>query len=435
MRAADIQHCDTRQRREVFFGLLIGYAGYYLVRRNFALTMPYLSDELGYNKVELGLALSVISIAYGAVRVFSGFLVDKLNPKTTLLWGLSLSSLIMLAFGFIPLSTSSITIIMVLLAINGVVQTLGWPSCGKIIVNWWDKESRGRLTSWWNTSHNIGAGMIAPLFLLGMFLFDDWRSGFYMPAICAVIIVLAVYFLVKPAPPNQLDEEGTGDEHDKKPNLKDLLAIVFSNRVLWLIALSNGFVYAIRYGVLDWAPTYLSEAHRAALSTSVWGYAFYEWAAIPGTILCGYVSDLYFRSNRLKTCLIFLFCTFIFICVYGFSDSILVAQIGLIGTGFFIYGPQMLLSLAALECVNKKAAASASGLTGLTGYLFGAVTANAVFGFVIEKFGWFEYFYLLIASCTLAFILLLIAMFIRVPKSGLDQKRESLNVTEEGLTS
>ena len=48
----------------------------------------------------------------------------------------------------------------------------------------------------------------------------------------------------------------------------------------------------------------------------------------------------------------------------------------LISIGFLIYGPVMLIGLHALELVPKKAAGTAAGLTGLFGYLGGAVIAN-----------------------------------------------------------
>ena len=40
-------------RLQVFLGIFIGYAGYYLVRKNFTLAMPYL-QELGFDKGDLG---------------------------------------------------------------------------------------------------------------------------------------------------------------------------------------------------------------------------------------------------------------------------------------------------------------------------------------------------------------------------------------------
>jgi OPA family glycerol-3-phosphate transporter-like MFS transporter len=49
-----------RLRIRVFVGIFVGYAGYYLVRKNFALAMPYLIEE-GYSRTELGFALSGVS--------------------------------------------------------------------------------------------------------------------------------------------------------------------------------------------------------------------------------------------------------------------------------------------------------------------------------------------------------------------------------------
>ena len=43
-------------RIKVFLGIFIGYAGYYLVRKNFSLAMPDLIAQ-GYSKAELGFAL------------------------------------------------------------------------------------------------------------------------------------------------------------------------------------------------------------------------------------------------------------------------------------------------------------------------------------------------------------------------------------------
>ncbi len=34
-----------RMRWQVFFGIFFGYAGYYLVRKNFSLAMPYLIEQ------------------------------------------------------------------------------------------------------------------------------------------------------------------------------------------------------------------------------------------------------------------------------------------------------------------------------------------------------------------------------------------------------
>lgn len=61
----------SRLRRQVFWGIFIGYAGYYLVRKNFSIAMPAL-ESMGYDKADLGWALSAVSIAYGISKFVMG---------------------------------------------------------------------------------------------------------------------------------------------------------------------------------------------------------------------------------------------------------------------------------------------------------------------------------------------------------------------------
>jgi OPA family glycerol-3-phosphate transporter-like MFS transporter/OPA family sugar phosphate sensor protein UhpC-like MFS transporter len=56
-------------------------------------------------------------------------------------------------------------------------------------------------------------------------------------------------------------------------------------------------------------------------------------------------------------------------------------------SGFFIYGPQCLISIAAANLATKRAAASAVGLTGLFGYA--STTLSGVgLGKLVQTYGW-----------------------------------------------
>ncbi len=68
----------SRLRWQLFFGIFVGYAGYYLVRKNFSLAMPYLIDE-GFTRGELGIALAAVSIAYGLSKFLMGNVSDRSN--------------------------------------------------------------------------------------------------------------------------------------------------------------------------------------------------------------------------------------------------------------------------------------------------------------------------------------------------------------------
>ena len=90
-----------------FLGIFFGYAAYYLVRKNFALAMPYLVEQ-GFSRGDLGFALSGISIAYGFSKFIMGSVSDRSNPRVFLPAGLILAAAVMLFMGFVPWATSSI---------------------------------------------------------------------------------------------------------------------------------------------------------------------------------------------------------------------------------------------------------------------------------------------------------------------------------------
>lgn len=78
----------------------------------------------------------------------------------------------------------------------------------------------------------------------------------------------------------------------------------------------------------------------------------------------------------------------------------------LFSTGFFLFGPQMLIGLAAAELSHKKAAGTASGFAGWFAY-FGAASAGYPLGAVAQGFGWSGFFTILAACGALTTLLFL----------------------------
>ena len=415
----DIAQEYKNLRWRIFFGIFVGYAGYYLVRKNFSLAMPFLIEEQGFTKGQLGLALSAVSIAYGLSKFIMGSVSDRSNPRYFLPCGLLISAIIMFIFGFVPWATESISVIFILLFINGWAQGMGWPACGRTMVHWFSGNERGRIVSIWNIAHNVGGGLIGPLFILGMAWFNDWHSAFYVPAACATFIALLIYFFMQDTPQScglpPIEEyrndypPNYSEKHEQELTAKAIfLKYVLNNKLLWYIAFANAFVYLIRYGVLDWAPTYLHEVKDFSVDKSSWAYFFYEWAGIPGTLLCGWISDRWFKGRRAPAAILYMVLVLIALIIYWFNPAGNpgIDIMALMAIGFLIYGPVMLIGLHALELVPKKAAGTAAGLTGLFGYLGGAVIANIALGYTLDYFGWDGGFILLIGGCIGAIILL-----------------------------
>ena len=405
-----------RLRLQVFLGIFAGYAGYYLVRKVFSLVMPDLIAQ-GYTKTELGFVLSGVSIAYGLSKFLMGNVSDRSNARVFLTVGLSLSALTMIAMGTLPVATSSIGIMFILLLVNGWFQGMGWPPCGRVMVHWFSIRERGTKMSIWNVAHNVGGGIIGPLAILGVAIFADWHAKLYFPGFIALGVAVLTWFLIRDTPQscglpnieaykNDYPDNYSETDEEEMTAKEIFVKYIFKNKLLWAIAFANAFVYLVRYGVLDWAPLYLEESKGFSISESGWAYFAYEWAGIPGTLLCGYLSDKVFKGKRAPVSIIYMLLVMASVYMYWTSDSLTAISIALVCIGFLIYGPVMLIGVHALDLVPKKAAGTAAGLTGLFGYLGGAMFANIAMGIVVDNYGWDGGFMVLLGACAIAVLLI-----------------------------
>ncbi|MFB9863614.1 glycerol-3-phosphate transporter [Rufibacter immobilis] len=403
-------------RTQVFLGIFLGYAGYYLVRKNFSLVMPDLIEQ-GYSKADLGFALSGVSIAYGLSKFLMGNVSDRSNARTFLSVGLLLSALTMILMGVAPIATSSITIMFILLFLNGWFQGMGWPPCGRVMVHWFSTKERGTKMSIWNVAHNVGGGLVGPIAIAAVAIFGSWESKFYFPGLVALVFAAIAYMLVRDTPQscglptieaykNDYPANYSAAQEQELTAKQIFFEYVFNNRVLWYIAFANAFVYLVRYGILDWAPTYLEEAKGFSVKETGWAYFAYEYAGIPGTLLCGWISDKVFRGRRAPATIIYMVLVLIAVLVYwkNPAGNLWIDNVALITIGFLIYGPVMLIGVQALDLVPKKAAGTAAGLTGLFGYLGGALFANIAMGFIVDHWGWDGGFTMLVAACLLSIL-------------------------------
>jgi OPA family glycerol-3-phosphate transporter-like MFS transporter len=179
-----------------------------------------------------------------------------------------------------------------------------------------------------------------------------------------------------------------------------------NNRYLWAIAVANAFVYFVRYGVVNWIPTYLETAKGFSFKESSLAWALYEYAAIPGTIVCGWTSDKLFKGRRAPATILFMALTLMAVILYWFNlrGPLWIDYAALIAIGFLIYGPIMIIGLHALDLVPKKAAGTAAGFTGFFGYVFGSAIAGTGVGWIADKWGWSGVFITMVICCVLTML-------------------------------
>ncbi len=392
----ETEEAFRRWRFRVLMATIVGYALFYFVRKNLSVAMPMMEKDLGIAKADLGLFLTMHGLLYGVARFANGFLADRTNARSFMVVGLAASALMNVFFGL----SSSVMTLGIVWMLNGWAQSMGFPPVARLMTHWFPPQQLAFKQSIWNTSHSIGAGLVVLLcgYLVaprGDAIPENWRLCFLVPAGLALAGSIYLWCALPDTPPSVGLPEVKGTEHisshpkDNEGAWVFLKEYVFSNKYIWLLASANFFVYIIRYAVLDWGPTLLGEAKGVKLNHATWMVVAFEVSGIIGMLLAGWVTDRVFKGRGARTCLAYMAgataCVFVFWKLPSGAQALNVVT--LCATGFFIYGPQALIGIAVANLATKRAAATASGFTGVFGYA--STTASGWgLGKLVQSYGW-----------------------------------------------
>jgi len=368
----------------------IAYMFFYLTRKNLSMAQPAMLEEGVISTYALGTIMTVHGVLYGCSRFVNGFWADRLNGRVFMTVGLALSALMNFLFGCTSLSI----LFAAFWIINGWTQGMGFPPCAKMLSQWVHPDELATKQSIWNTSHSFGAvmalGLCSALFALGF----GWRWCFYVPAALAALAAVFCWLTVRDNP----TEEGLPPLEIVRVETKETTTVtnadrrrlVFGNRVIWLVAFANFFVYIVRFGFLDWGPTFLKQFKGVPVAKGGLMIIAFELAAVVGTIFTGWLTDRVFGGRGVRTCV---FCM-LFAALFSFGfwylpdgAPIWEATLLLMGAGFFIYGPQSLIGVVASKMATKDAAAMANGFCGIMGYASTTVSGIGI-AFIKVHFGW-----------------------------------------------
>lgn len=410
-------------RIRIFYSIYVGYVFFYFTRKSFTFVIPEMMQDLGLSYKELGILSSVLYITYGISKFASGVLSDRSNPRYFMAVGLIITGFLNIFFGM----SSSLIWLAVLCGLNGVFQGWGWPPITKQLTHWFSKKERG---TWWSvcsTSHNVGGGLIPVIVAYAiMYNFTDisgWRYAMIVPGITCIGVGLFLLNRLRDVPQSlglPPIELYRGEKEETRQYAKESAEIeltakqilfdkVLNNKFVWIMAISYFFVYVVRTAVNDLTLPYLVELgyDRVLASASV---MWFEIGGFIGGLVAGWCSDMFFQGRRVP---------FMLLCAIGmavtlfcFADlppantcSIKYCYSLMASIGFFVFGPQMLIGLAAAEYVDKKAAGAANGFVGCWAYVGAAVT-GAPLGLIID-YSWDSYYWILIACSVITFLILL----------------------------
>lgn len=401
-------------RTRVFYSMFIGYAIFYLTRKSFTFAMPFLINDLGFSKGELGILGTVLSLTYGLSKLVNGVLGDRTNARTFMAVGLILTGIFNIFFGF----SSSLFLFAIFWAFNGWFQGLGWPPCARLLTHWYSRSERGSWWSMWNISHNVG-GAIIPV--LGAYLAyqGGWRMAMFIPGIIAVFTGIFLLNRLRDTPESlglppidvyRSDMEIVSDAQADSQGLsaRDILVkYILTNPLIWMLAVASFLVYIVRMGVNDWTALFLVETKSYSAVTAGYCVSLFEIGGFFGSLVAGFSSDYFFEAKRGPVNAIFAFGILFSLLAFWWIPPgyPILDGIAMFFVGFSVFGPQMLIGVAAAEFVHKKAAASSTGFLGWFAYA-GAATAGWPLGAIAEQ-GWDGFFVVLITCSALSLLVLL----------------------------
>ena len=418
---------------------MAGYSMFYFVRKNFSFAMPALAAEYGITNTSFGVILTLVGFVYGLSKFVNGIIADRANARWHLVIGLGACVLLNFAFGWSdvlgralsghsegPLFVSAMVAVMaVLLILNNVFQGCGFPPCNRLLANWVPPKELATKTAIWNTSHSVGAGVVSVLCGYLIASGGDWRLCFWVPGAIAAAGVIFILLTLRDTPSSVGLPELPGtktelDEDDSKEAFRSFIRKrVFLNPIIWVLAVTDFFVYIVRFAVLDWGPTFLqNRAIPLSPQLAGWTIAIFEIAGCAGMLCAGWVSDRFFGGKTQRMCAVEMLLVAVCMVALHFlpadaSPYLVLVLLAL--SGFFLYGPQALLGVIAVKQATKKAASSAVGLIGFMSYLSVVVT-GAGLGWFSDTFGW-GFLFLLMTVVSLVGAILVGTLW-NIPEDG-----------------
>jgi sugar phosphate permease len=175
------------------------YAILHFNRESWSILKLKIQNMDGVSSTSLG-AMDTSFLALYSIGLFvSGALGDHLNPKWLLVISFCLVTVITAVIAICGMQNwMNVFFFSFLFALNGCVQSVGWPCVNSIFANWFGKKGRGTLIGFWQSCANFGnvAGALLTSFFtstIGM----TWELTYLvMGCFCLGIAIINAFLLV-----------------------------------------------------------------------------------------------------------------------------------------------------------------------------------------------------------------------------------------------
>nr|WP_273844197.1 MFS transporter [Rubrobacter calidifluminis] len=290
-----------------FFGIAINY----IDRANLGVAATHIQKELGIGDFAMGLALGAFFYTYAFFQLPMGYWVDRFGARlvytVAVVWWSVFTAATGLARNFASLFGFRLLL--------GAGEAGGYPSCAKVVSQWFPKQERAFATSIFDSGARVGTALSLPIVagLIGAF---GWRVSFAVTG--ALGIVWAIFWVLLYRSPRRhprVSEEElryieaggarTADyDRSRQPQRRaneirwrDL----FRYRTIWGMMIGFFCLNFVIYFFITWFPSYLVKARGFdLLQLGIFG-TIPAIVAIPGGWVGGLFSDFLVRRGASLT--------------------------------------------------------------------------------------------------------------------------------------
>lgn len=408
--AAAAQALPTRRRWFMLTLLLIATVINYVDRVNISIAAPFLSRDLGLDKVQMGLIFSAFAWTYAFALVPAGFIADRFGSR--LVYGASLITWSAATVG--QGMVSGFASLFGLRLAVGALEAPAFPANSRAVTVWFPARERGMASSIYVCGQYLGTALFTGG-LLWLATHYSWRHVFYVTGSAGILFGLVWLWLyrdpsackkVSPEELAYIEEGGALVKSAGERTRFDWrqLAELLSYRQVWAICLGKFASTSALYFFLTWFPTYLMEERQmSTIKVGIFAVLPFVGATV-GILLAGAVSDLLIRrgfslSFARKLPLVVGSALGMSIVLVNFTDSNLLC-IAILTCAFFAQGIASASWAAVSEVAPKELIGVTGGFTSLAANIGGIVTPTVI-GFIVQSTGTFAYAFWFIGAVAL----------------------------------
>lgn len=382
----------ARYGRILFLLCWVGYFSTYIGRQNYSAVMAEIIRAEGYLNRTCGLIGTGFFICYGVGQIISGFLGDRYSPKWLIFTGISISAVI----NGVMSCLNSPEAMVAAWCLNGAAQSMTWSPILRVFSEYLPADQQKKACVNIATTYPAAVFLTYPMCSLLVYWLG-WRSVFVVTGVFmgAVSLLWAGGFTwveKRLGKGNGKAERNISKEKENGGSGSGQEPLIFTPSLvltLFLIAGSLVIQGALRDGITNWVPAYLSGTYDVGTFVAIFATSVLPFINLFGV----YAANMIFRGGRrdeVRTSGVLFgaaFASLTCLCLTEGSHLLVSLLFFSLATSCMMGINVMLVSFVPTNFIRWGRVSTISGLLNSTVYI-GSSIATYGLGAVADVYGW-----------------------------------------------